>query len=63
MDWNLMTRIITTYFFVLMLVSLGFFGVGTITSAQELRDPVQPPPFAPHEIRDAEPAARPKPLE
>jgi hypothetical protein len=37
MDWNSMTRIITTYIFVLMLVSLGFFGVGTIATAQEAR--------------------------
>ena len=41
-----MARIITTYIVVLLLVSLGFFGVGAIASAKELRDPMQPPPFA-----------------
>jgi len=60
MDRNLMTRIITTYFFVLMLVSLGFFGVGTISSAQELRDPVQPPP-AQQQSPQSQRAANPKP--
>jgi hypothetical protein len=37
-----MTRIITTYLVVLVLVSLGFFGVGAIASAAELQDSMQP---------------------
>ncbi len=57
-----MARIITTYIVVLMLVSLGFFGVGTIASAQELRDPMQPPPFALQKFREAKYAANPKPV-
>ena len=39
-----MAQIITRYLVVILLVSLGFFGVGALASAQELRDPVQPPP-------------------
>lgn len=30
-----MRRIITTYFAVVLLLSLGFFGVGTLASAQQ----------------------------
>jgi len=30
-----MRRIITTYFTVVLLLSLGFFGVGTLASAQQ----------------------------
>ena len=46
-----MARIITTYLLVVLLVSLGFFGVGALVSAQELVDAPQPPPFALQEIR------------
>ena len=38
-----MAQIITTYLLVVLLVSLGFFGVGALASEQELRDPMQPP--------------------
>ena len=31
----------------------GFFGVGAIASAQELRDPMQPPPLALRKFREA----------
>jgi hypothetical protein len=53
MDRNLMAQIITTYLLVVLLVSLGFFGVGALASAQELRDPMQPPPFALQKYREA----------
>ena len=53
MDPNLMAQIITRYLVVILLVSLGFFGVGALASAQELRDPVQPPPpFAVQKFRE-----------
>ena len=54
-----MARIITTYVILLLLVSLGFFGVGALASAQELRDPMQPPPFALQKFREARWASRP----
>jgi len=49
-----MAQIITTYLLVILLVSLGFFGVGTLASAQVLRDPVQPPPVALQKFREAD---------
>jgi hypothetical protein len=55
-----MRRIITTYLFVIVLLSLGFFGVGAL-SAQELRDPMQPPAFALQKFRQAKFADQPKP--
>ena len=69
-----MRRIVTTYLLVVVLLSLGFFGVGAIASAQELRDPMQPPPFALRQFRlakladqpkakPAQPAEKPKPLQ
>jgi hypothetical protein len=57
-----MARIITTYILVLLLVSLGFFGVGAVASAQEIRDPMQPPPFALQKYREARLAAEPRPV-
>ena len=48
-----MAQIITTYLVVILLVSLGFFGVGALASAQELRDPMQLPPFAVEKFRKA----------
>jgi hypothetical protein len=39
-----MARIITTYIVVLLLVSLGFFGVGAIASAKEMHEPMQSQP-------------------
>jgi hypothetical protein len=61
MDRNLMAQIITTYLLVVLLVSLGFFGVGALASAQELRDPMQPPPLALQKYREAKWAANPRP--
>ena len=55
-----MTQIITRYLVVVLLVSLGFFGVGALASAQELRDPMQPPPFALKKFREAKLAANPR---
>ncbi len=57
-----MRRIIATYIFVLLLLSLGFFGLGAIASAQELRDPMQPPAFALRKFREAKWAGKPKPV-
>ena len=56
-----MRRIITTYIFVVLLLSLGFVGVGAIASAAELRDPMQPPPFALQKFREAKWAKQPRP--
>ena len=56
-----MRRIVTTYLLVVVLLSLGFFGVGAIASAQELRDPMQPPPFALQKFRQAKWAKQPQP--
>jgi hypothetical protein len=61
MDRNLMAQIIRTYLLVILLVSLGFFGVGALATAQELRDPMQPPPFALKKYREARWAANPRP--
>lgn len=55
-----MRRIVTTYLVVVVLVSLGFFGAGAIASAQELRDPMQPPPLALRKFRQAKMANKPK---
>ena len=55
-----MQRIITTYIVVVVLLSLGFFGIGTIAKAAELRDPMQPPPFALQKFRQAKWAGKPK---
>lgn len=54
-----MARIITTYFLVVLLVSLGFLGVGALASAAEPRDPMQPPDFALQKFREAKRAANP----
>jgi hypothetical protein len=58
-----MAKIITRYLVVVLLVSLGFFGVGALASATELRDPMQPPPLALQKFREAEWAANPQPRE
>ena len=55
-----MRRIITTYLLVVVLLSLGFYSVGTIASAQELRDPMQPPPFALQKFRQAKWTGKPR---
>jgi hypothetical protein len=54
-----MQRIITTYIVVVVLLSLGFFGVGTMAKAAELRDPMQPPPYALQKFRQAKWAGKP----
>ncbi len=56
-----MLRIVTTYLAVLLLLSVGFFGVGALATAAELRDPMQPPPFALKKLRQAEWAKEPRP--
>ena len=43
MDRDLMARIITTYLIVVLLVSLGFFGVGALASAQQSIEPMPTP--------------------
>ena len=53
-----MRRIITTYLLVIVLLSIGFFGVGAL-SAQELRDPMQPPALALQKFRLAKLAGQP----
>jgi hypothetical protein len=55
-----MRRIITTYVLVVVLLSLGIFGIGALASAQELRDPMQPPPFALQKFRQAKWASQPR---
>ena len=56
-----MRRVITTYIFVVLLLSIGFVGVGAIASANELRDPMRPPPLALQKFREAKWAQQPKP--
>ena len=56
-----MAQIITTYLVVILLVSLGFFGVGALASAQDLVDPMQSPAFALQKMREANWAANPTP--
>ena len=55
-----MLRIVTTYVAILLLLSIGFFGVGALATAEELRDPMQPPPFALKKFRQAEWARKPR---
>jgi len=45
-----MTDMITTYLVAVLLVSLGFFGVGALASATELREP---PALALEQLREA----------
>ena len=56
-----MRRIVTAYLAILLLVSIGFFGVGAIASAQELRDPMRPPAYALNKFRLARLAGLPQP--
>ncbi len=58
-----MRRIVTTYLAILLLLSIGFFGVGALATAQELRDPMQPPPYALKKFRQAEWAKKPRPAQ
>ncbi|MBT8434145.1 MAG: hypothetical protein KJN95_05765 [Gammaproteobacteria bacterium] len=48
-----MQRILTTYILVIVLLSAGFAGVATMAKAAELRDPMQPPPYALQKFRQA----------
>lgn len=57
-----MARIMTVYIFVVLLLALGFLGIGSLASAAEFRDPMQPPPFALQKFREARWAANPKPV-
>ena len=41
-----MRQVITTYIAVVVLLALGFFGVGALAKADDLRDPMQLPAFA-----------------
>ena len=56
-----MVQIVTRYLVAILLVSLGFFGVGALATAQELRDPIQPPSLAIQKFREAKEAAKPEP--
>lgn len=53
-----MRKILTTYLVVVVLFTLGFFGVGAIASAQELQDPMRPPAFALQKFREAKLAGK-----
>ena len=55
-----MRKMISLYLFVVVLLTLGVIGVGRIASAQELRDPMQPPPYAVQKFRQARLAQAPK---
>ena len=55
-----MKRIITTYIAVVLLITLGTFGCSALVQAQELRDPMLPPPFALQKFREAKWAKKAK---
>ena len=55
-----MRRIITTYLAVVLLITFGSFGIGAMVRAQELRDPMQPPPLALLKFKQAKWAKQPK---
>ena len=48
-----MRQVITTYFVVVGLLALGFFGVGALAKAAGLHDPTQPPAYALQKFRQA----------
>jgi hypothetical protein len=56
-----MRQVITTYLVVVVLLTLGFFGVGALAKAEELRDPMQPPAFALQKFRQAKLSGKPAP--
>jgi len=56
-----MRRVISTYIVVVVLLALGFFGVGALAKAEELRDPMQPPAFALQKFRQAKLSGKPAP--
>ena len=47
-----MQRIITTYVFVVLMLSLGFFGVGTLASAEQFGTPAEAAVSAPDASQD-----------
>lgn len=55
-----MRKVITTYVAVVIFITLGSFGFNALLHAQELRDPMQPPPFALQKFREAKWAKQPK---
>jgi hypothetical protein len=56
-----MQQVITTYLVVVVLLTLGFFGVGALAKAEELRDPMQSPAFALQKFRQAKLSGKPAP--
>lgn len=54
-----MLRINSTYIVIIALLAPGFPGFSTLASAQELRDPMKPPPFALQKFRQAKWAGKP----
>ena len=54
-----MQRVLTAYLLVVALLSVGFSGIGTMAKAAELRDPMQPPPYALQKFRQAKWAGKP----
>ena len=56
-----MRQVITTYLLVVGLLALGFFGVGALAKAEELRDPMQPPALALQKFRLAKLGGKPAP--
>ncbi len=54
-----MQRVLTAYLLVVALLSLGLLGGGTTAKAAELRDPMQPPPYALQKFRQAKWAGKP----
>jgi len=54
-----MRQVITTYIAVVALLALGFFGVGALAKAEELRDPMRPPAFALQKFRQAKLSGKP----
>ncbi len=55
-----MRRIVTNCLLAAILLSPGLIGAGAIATAQELRDPMQPPPYALRKFREARLAKFPK---
>ena len=54
-----MPRLNATYVALIVLMTPPFFGFGPSASAQGLRDPMQPPPFALQKLREAKRAGKP----
>ena len=56
-----MAKLVTNYLFAVLLVSLGFFGVGAFATAAGPQDPLQSPSFSSQEHPEAGKAANPPP--